>query len=69
MMEKTTPRDREALKRRFKQDLRNKFSVLEKQQELNIEAFNEMVLETGEKILGPKRKKKEEWISQETWKK
>ena len=68
-MEKTTPRDREALKRRFKQDLRNKFSVLEKQQELNIEAFNEMVLETGEKILGPKRKKKEEWISQETWKK
>ena len=33
-----------------------------------MELFNQMVLEAGGNILGPRRRKKEKWISQETWK-
>ena len=33
-----------------------------------MDVFNQMVLEAGEYILGARRRKNEEWISQETWK-
>ncbi|XP_056005295.1 uncharacterized protein LOC130050170 [Ostrea edulis] len=49
-------------------ELRNKFSVLNDEQEMSIHDFNKTVYEVGDKILGPKRKKSEEWISKNTWK-
>ena len=36
---------------------------------MNLENFNKVLRESGEKILGFKCKKKEEWIRPETWKK
>ena len=39
----------------------------EPNQEITIEMFNKAVCETGEKILGFKKRKKEEWISSKTW--
>ena len=58
-----------AVKKMFQLELRNRFSILQDEQELDIDNFNQALLHTSDNILGPKRKRKEEWISNNTWKK
>ena len=41
-----------ALKKAFQLEIRNRLSVLDIQQELHMEVFNQSELETGENILG-----------------
>ena len=52
----------------FRRELKNRFQTLGEEQEMNIDAFNQIFKEAGEKALGFK-KKKEEWIQKQTWKK
>jgi sorting nexin-29 len=47
--------------------LQNRFSVLETSEDTSIEGFNQAMQEAGEKVLGYRKRQKEEWISQETW--
>ncbi|XP_041376748.1 uncharacterized protein LOC121389211 [Gigantopelta aegis] len=57
------------VRKSFQVELRNRFKALEAGDEINIETFNKIIVQTGEKILGYKKKKKEEWIPKETWEK
>ncbi|XP_055997865.1 craniofacial development protein 2-like [Ostrea edulis] len=55
--------------RSFQLKIQNKFSTLmEHPDEIDMETFNKVLIENSQQILGPKRKKKEEWISDKTWK-
>ena len=54
-------------KQAFQHELKNRFEVLANDQEMNIDIFNQAFRETSEKVIGFKKKKKEEWISSETW--
>ena len=56
-------------KQAFAVEVKNRFQVLGEQQEMTIDGFNQALREAGEKVLGFRRKKKEEWIKEETWKK
>ena len=56
-------------KQAFAVEVKNRFHVLGEQQEMTIDGFNQALREAGEKVLGFRRKKKEEWIKEETWKK
>ena len=56
-------------KQAFAVEVKNRFQVLREQQEMTIDGFNQALREAGEKVLGFRRKKKEEWIKEETWKK
>ena len=56
-------------KQAFAVEVKNRFQVLGEQQEMTIDGFNQVLREAGEKVLGFRRKKKEEWIKEETWKK
>ena len=56
-------------KQAFAVEVKNRFQVLGEQQEMTIDGFNQALWEAGEKVLGFRRKKKEEWIKEETWKK
>ena len=58
-----------ATKERFGIELRNRFQVLiaDPDNEITLDTFNKTLFETGEKVLGFKRRKKEEWIRTETW--
>ena len=56
-------------KQAFEVEVKNRFQVLGEQQEMTIDGFNQALREAGEKVLGFRRKKKEEWIKEETWKK
>ena len=51
----------------FQLDLKNRFRILQEEQELNIDSFNQVLMETNKKLLGYRRKKKEEWIKSDTW--
>ena len=51
----------------FQLDLKNRFRILQEEQELNIDSFNQALMETSKKLLGYRRKKKEEWIKSDTW--
>ena len=42
-------------------------SILQEEQELNIDSFNQALMETSKTLLGYRRKKKEEWIKSDTW--
>ena len=53
----------------FQRELKNRFEVLNNEQEMNIDTFNQAFKETSERVLGYKKKKKEEWISVQTWQK
>ena len=55
------------MKEEFRLTLRNRFSILEDEAELIIEGFNRLMKETGEEVLGFRKSKKTEWISEETW--
>ena len=56
-------------KQAFAVEVKNRFQVLGKQQEMTIDGFNQALREAGEKVLGFRRKKKKEWVKEETWKK
>ena len=56
-------------KQAFAVEVKNRFQVLGEQQEMTIDGFNQAIPEAGEKVLGFRQKKKEEWIKEETWKK
>ena len=56
-------------KQAFAVEVKNRFQVLGEQQEMTIDGFNQALREAGEKVLGFRRKKKKEWIKEETWKK
>ena len=56
-------------KQAFAVEVKNRFQVLGEQQEMTIDGFNQALREAGEKVLGFRRKKKEEWIKEDTWKK
>ena len=46
---------------------RNRFSVLEDEQELDIAAFK-VLMDASDKVLGYNKNKMEEWITGDTWK-
>ncbi len=48
----------------FQTEIKNRFRVLQDEQELNIAKFNEKIREAADKTLGYRRRKKESWISQ-----
>ena len=52
-------------------EVRNRFQLLQldTEKELNLDNFNKVLRESGEKVLGFKCRKKEEWIRPDTWKK
>ena len=47
----------------FNLEVKNRVSTLQDEQELNIDSFNQALKEACRKILGYRRKKKEDWIS------
>ena len=56
------------IRKAFQTEVKNRFAVLQDQQELDLYTFNKALIEVGNNILGPRRKRKEEWISERTWK-
>ncbi|XP_046565193.1 uncharacterized protein LOC124273893 [Haliotis rubra] len=58
-----------SIKKAFQIQARNRFSVLKEQQNTGLQQFNEVLLETGKRLFGHKKKKREEWISDDTWRK
>ena len=46
----------------FKLELKNRFHVLQEEQELNIDNFNQVLTETGKSLLGYRKTRKEDWI-------
>ena len=55
------------VKSAFQTEIRNRFAVLAKHpKEVDMQDFNEVLVETGKELLGPRRRKKEEWISEST---
>ena len=53
----------------FRRELKNRFQILGEEQEMNIDSFNQVFKAAGEKVLGFKKRKKEEWIQGKTWEK
>ena len=56
-------------KDRFKIELRNRFQLLsnDPNQEVTLEDFNKAVRESGEKILGYKKREQKAWMKEATW--
>ena len=55
-------------KKAFKLELKNRFHVLQEEQEMNIDSFNQVLTETSKSLLGYRKTRKEEWIKTDTWK-
>ena len=55
------------IKRQFQLEVRNRFEVLRDQHQLDLDDFNEVMVDVGQETLGWRRRKKEEWISTKTW--
>ena len=53
----------------FRRELKNRFQILGEEQEMNIDSSNQVFKAAGEKVLGFKKRKKEEWIQGKTWEK
>ena len=53
----------------FRREQKNRFQILGEEQEINIDSFNQVFKAAGEKVLGFKKRKKEEWIPGKTWEK
>ena len=51
----------------FQLDLQNRLRILQEEQELTIDSFNQVLTETSKKGLGYRRKQKEEWIKLDMW--
>lgn len=47
----------------FELEVKNRFSVLQDEQELTIDTFNHAMHQSGMKVLGYNKKKREHWIS------
>ena len=47
--------------------MKNRFSILQDEQELKSDSFNQPLKEASKKISGYRRKKKRDWISLDTW--
>ena len=59
-----------AVRAAYSLEVQNRFQLLQLAgEEMNLENFNKVHRESGEKILGFKCRKKEEWIQPATWKK
>ena len=67
------PQRREERQRRFDTGkvsqvyFKKRFRILQEEQELNIDSFNQALMETSKKLLGYRRKEKEELIKSDTW--
>ena len=46
----------------FNLELKNRFHVLQEEQEMNIDSFNQVLTETSKSQLGYRKNRKEEWI-------
>ena len=57
----------EGTKAKYRLELQNRFRKLEGKEDLNIEDINQVYIETGERILGFKQRKRKEWIKKDTW--
>ena len=57
------------VRRTYQTEIRNRFAVLLDQQEMDLYQFNQTLVDTGKKVLGTRRRKKEEWIKTDMWKK
>lgn len=55
------------IKKAYQIEVTNRFSILQSEQELDIGQFNEALIKSGKKTMMPRKKKKEEWISDATW--
>ena len=55
------------VKKTFKLEVKNRFSILQDEQELKIDSFNQALTEASKKILGYRRKTNKDWISLDTW--
>ena len=47
----------------YQTEIRNRFAVLLDQQEMDLYQFNQTLVEAGKKVLSPRKRKKEEWIT------
>jgi endonuclease/exonuclease/phosphatase family metal-dependent hydrolase len=54
-------------RKEFHLTLKNRFSALAEESTPSIETFTQAIQQTGEKVLGYRKKKKEEWLSTGTW--
>ena len=52
----------------FKLEMKNRFHVLQEEQEMNIDSFNQVLTETSKALLGYRKNRKEEWIKTDSWK-
>ena len=52
---------------KFKIELSNRFQVLQDDEEISLTKLNHEILEVSQQLLGQPRKKKEQWISEESW--
>ena len=52
----------------FKLELNNRFHVLQEEQEMNIDRFDQVLSETSKTLLRYRKTRKEEWIKTDTWK-
>ena len=57
----------EGTKIKYRLELQNRFRELEGKEDLNIDDINQVYTETGEKVLGFRKRKQKEWIQKETW--
>ena len=57
------------VRKAYQTEIRNRFAVLLDQQEMDLYQFNQTLVKARKKVLGPRRRKKEEWITTDTWKK
>ena len=54
------------IKRAFQLEVRNRFEVLQDQQQLDLDDFNTVMMKVGQETLGLISRQKEEWISAKT---
>nr|KAG5701644.1 hypothetical protein BaRGS_019333 [Batillaria attramentaria] len=59
----------DVVRKAFSIEVKNRYRVLGEEQEMTIDTMNQALKGAGEKVLGFRRKKKEEWIQLDTWQK
>ncbi len=50
----------QGVRKAFQIEVKNRFAVLQEQEEIELHKFNEVLLETGKQLLGLRKRKKEE---------
>ena len=58
----------EDISQQFKIELTNKFQALQEEEEISLSEFNKEILEVSQQVLGPCKRTKEAWISEDSWK-